>query len=406
MLTIILAFILLSRQQKKLLIAKLRLEQTETAAREQAALTEKVHRENAALQAKCAAMDRQLKERDIFLEASRRQIEQRFEVLAGEILSEKGSLINQHHESSLNLLLQPFKDQLQEFKQRVDAIYDQESRDRQAIILEVQQLKKLNEQLRSDAVNLTEALQGKVKLQGQWGEMLLERILEESGLRKGKEYTTQETLYTEKGQRRQPDVIIRLPEDRHLIVDAKVSLKAFTLAYAEKNNEKRNFYIRKHLASVKKHINILSEKRYHRLCGITTLDFVFLFIPVEAAFQMAVHHEPTLLTHALGKQIILCCPSTLLATLRTVHTLWKRAEQNQNGLRIAKQAGNIYDKLVGFVESFEEVGIRLNQSQQAWQLARKRLATGRGNVLTSAEHLKELGVQSDKELTTVIKHEP
>ncbi|WP_051305365.1 DNA recombination protein RmuC [Desulfogranum mediterraneum] len=365
-----------------------------------------LNRENAGLQAGYEGMEQQLAERELILTQVQRQLEQRFELLAGEILTEKSALINQQHESTLKLMLDPFHSQLHAFKQRIDQIHDLESRDRVSVIQELQNLRQLNQRLSADAVNLTQALQGRTKLQGQWGEMILEKLLEDSGLRKGVEYRTQVNLQTAAGNKRQPDAIVYLPEEREIIIDAKVSLKAFSLAHGEEEGERRQRFIGQHLDSVKKHISLLSDKQYHQLAGLNSVDFVLLFIPVEAAFQLAMERDHSLLATASRRQIILCSPSTLLATLRTINYLWRQEEQSRNGLMIAKQAGNIYDKLVGFIATFEEIGSRINQSQQAWQLAKKRLTSGKGNLIRRAEQLKELGVQTDKDLAAVLKESP
>jgi DNA recombination protein RmuC len=385
-------------EQQQLLIDRLR--QERDILRQE---HETLGRDNAGLRARCSGMANQLEERELLLAATQRQVEQRFELLASEILTEKSSLINHQHESTLKLLLSPFHKQLQEFQHKVDDVYDRETRDRVAITTEIQHLRQLNERLSNDAVNLTEALQGKNKLQGQWGEMVLEKILEESGLRKGVEYTTQVSLHTESGSKRQPDVIVHLPGKRDVIIDAKVSLKAFTQAHSENDEKRRRKYELRHLDSVKRHVTSLSSKQYHQLKGVSSMDFVLLFIPIETAFQKTLENDPEILSRSMRKQVVLCSPSTLLAILRTIQHLWRLDEQNRNGLIIAKQAGNLYDKFVGFIETFEEIGTRLHQSQQAWHLAKKRLSSGNGNLIKRAEHLKELGVQTDRELTEALK---
>lgn len=408
------------RLRRRLLRTELGLEQCIRENSRQEELTQRLRRErdelrqayeglgrdNGALRARCSGLEDLLEERDLLLEATQRQIEQRFEFLASDILTEKSSLINQQHESTLKLLLSPFQKQLQEFHRRIDDVYDREARDRVAMIKEIEQLRQLNLRLSNDAVNLTEALQGKNKLQGQWGEMILEKILEESGLRKGREYSPQASLQTTSGSRRQPDVIVHLPQQRDVIIDAKVSLKAYTFAHTEQDQQQRKRLIDRHLSSINKHISSLSGKHYHQLEGANSLEFVLLFIPIEGAFQMALEHDATLLTRATRKQIVLCSPSTLLAILRTIHHLWRIDDQHRNGLIIAKQAGNLYDKFVGFVQTFEQIGVRLDQSQQAWSLAKKRLSSGQGNLILRAERLKELGIQTERELADALKESP
>ncbi len=417
LLTPFLVLLLVGRIRRQLLVTQIRFDRLSQDTEQQQLLIDRLRqerdilrqehetlgRDNAGLRARCSGMANQLEERELLLAATQRQVEQRFELLASEILTEKSSLINHQHESTLKLLLSPFHKQLQEFQHKVDDVYDRETRDRVAITTEIQHLRQLNERLSNDAVNLTEALQGKNKLQGQWGEMVLEKILEESGLRKGVEYTTQVSLHTESGSKRQPDVIVHLPGKRDVIIDAKVSLKAFTQAHSENDEKRRRKYELRHLDSVKRHVTSLSSKQYHQLKGVSSMDFVLLFIPIETAFQKTLENDPEILSRSMRKQVVLCSPSTLLAILRTIQHLWRLDEQNRNGLIIAKQAGNLYDKFVGFIETFEEIGTRLHQSQQAWHLAKKRLSSGNGNLIKRAEYLKELGVQTDRELTEALK---
>ena len=409
--------ILLGRCQRRRLILGLRLEQKE---KEFALLGEELDRlrqernqlarecreidiENASLQTACNVMRQQVEERATLLAQTRRQIEQDFRLLTGEILNEKEQTLNRRHESTLNALLRPFHDQLTEFKRRVEDVHDREARDRVSMLREIHHLKELNQQVSTEAANLAEALRGKSKLQGLWGEMVLSRLLESSGLRNGREFAVQVHLKGEDGAAYQPDALVYLPENRTVIIDAKVSLKAFANAHQAVDEAGRTTCIRQHLDSIRKHVASLSGKQYQRLTGFGSLDFVLLFIPIEGAFQLAVEQDPELLVHAMSRKVILASPSTLLAILRTIHHLWRMDEQNRNGLAIAKQAGNLYDKLVGFAEAFEEIGLRFNQAQQAWHTARNRLVTGQGNIIARTEALKELGVQPAKDLPAALK---
>ena len=409
--------ILLGRCQRRRLILGLRLEQKE---KEFALLGEELDRlrqernqlarecreidiENASLQTACNVMRQQVEERATLLAQTRRQIEQDFRLLTGEIMNEKEQTLNRRHESTLNALLRPFHDQLTEFKRRVEDVHDREARDRVSMLREIHHLKELNQQVSTEAANLAEALRGKSKLQGLWGEMVLSRLLESSGLRNGREFAVQVHLKGEDGAAYQPDALVYLPENRTVIIDAKVSLKAFANAHQAVDEAGRTTCIRQHLDSIRKHVASLSGKQYQRLTGFGSLDFVLLFIPIEGAFQLAVEQDPELLVHAMSRKVILASPSTLLAILRTIHHLWRMDEQNRNGLAIAKQAGNLYDKLVGFAEAFEEIGLRFNQAQQAWHTARNRLVTGQGNIIARTEALKELGVQPAKDLPAALK---
>lgn len=234
--------------------------------------------------------------------------------------------------------------------------------------------------------------------------MILSRLLESTGLRAGSEYEVQVAHTGENGQMLRPDVLVHLPDERTIIIDAKVSLNAYQDAYNAEDETAQQAFIRQHVESVKKQINLLAGKQYHQLMDAGSLDFVLLFIPIEGAFQMVVEQEPDILVASMQKKVILTSPSTLLAILRTIHHLWRLDEQNRNSLTIAKQAGNLYDKFVGFAEAFEEIGARLKQSEQAWHTARNRLATGQGNLITRAEELKQLGVQTSKNLPDSLRH--
>lgn len=357
------------------------------------------------LQSDLAGTHRLMKEQEALVETTRGRMEQDFQLLAARILTEQGEQLSNQHASGLQALLEPMREQLQTFRQRVEDVYDKDSRDHAALRREIELLRDLNQQLSTDALNLTQALQGKSKIQGQWGEMILEKLLEDSGLRKGTEFETQVGVHNEQGRLRQPDVIVHLPRKREIIIDAKVSLKAWALAAHEQDPKKQQKLLKQHLQSLHNHIKGLSGKEYHRLPGISTLDFVLLFIPAEGAFQAAVTLEPDILTLAMRKKVILTGPSTLLAILRTIHHLWRMDEQGRNSLTIAKQAGNLYDKFVGFVEAFEEIGFRLEQSQQSWQTARKRLVSGRGNLVGRIESLKELGVQPNREVPETVRNQ-
>jgi DNA recombination protein RmuC len=356
----------------------------------------------ASLQTTLEEKNKQVEARNKLLETTRAEMEKNFQILAERIFTEKGTTISRNHQEELTRLLLPVREQLSEFKKKVEDVYDRETRDRVSLVKEIQHLKTLNQQISEDAVNLTNALKGQSKVQGLWGEMILEHLLENSGLRQGHEFEVQVPLKDKNGQMRIPDVLVRLPGNREIIIDAKVSLKAYEKVCRTDGRDEEKRFIQLHIDSIKQHIRGLAEKQYHLLEGINSLDFIILFVPTEGAFQTAISSEPELLTAAMQKKIILASPSTLMAILRTVHHLWRQEEQTRNSLTIAKQAGNLYDKFIGFLESFEEIGARLQQTQSAWEVARKRLVEGRGNLVSRAESLKELGVQSSKTLPSSI----
>jgi DNA recombination protein RmuC len=326
------------------------------------------------------------------------ELSNRFKVLANDILEDKSKRFTEQNQANLNQLLEPLKDKIKEFQGQVHEVYVKEGQDRSALAEQVKQLMALNNQLSKDAHNLTSALKGQAKVQGNWGELILERVLEASGLRKGHEYDVQESHAREDGSRAQPDVVVHLPEDRHLIVDAKVSLKAYEEFANGETDHQRDIALKRHLDSVRGHINELSEKNYQHIYGLKSPDFVLMFIPVEPAFMLAIAHDSDLWHDALQKNVMLVSPSTLLFVLRTVAHLWRQEQQNRNAQEIARRGAELYDKLAGFVEDLDNLGVKLQQAQKAYDGAYGKFTGGRGNVIRQAEMLKELGVKPAKHL--------
>lgn len=371
-----------------------------------------LHEENRALTAELAVQQAMLEEknnqvaaRSELLETTRGDMEKNFQILAERIFTEKGTTLTRNHQEELARLLQPVREQLGDFKKKIEDVYDLETRDRVSLGKEIEHLKTLNQRISEDAVNLTNALKGQSKVQGLWGEMILEHLLENSGLKAGHEFEVQVSLKDRNGQPRMPDVLVRLPRGREVIIDAKVSLKAYERMCRTDDRDEVRLFTQQHIDSIRQHIRGLAAKQYHLLEGINSLDFIVLFVPTEGAFQTAVTTDPELLTAAMQKKIILASPSTLMAILRIIHHLWRQEDQTCNSLAIAKQAGNLYDKFIGFLESFEEIGVRLHQTRSAWEVARNRLVAGKGNLVSRAEGLKELGVQSNKTLPASIQAE-
>ncbi|XOF33616.1 MAG: DNA recombination protein RmuC [Candidatus Electrothrix sp. YB6] len=403
---------LANRGQRTSLQLSLRLEQAEQATRQTAQEVDRLRSERDTLRQQKGELERDnigleaflhetraiAGERQQFLTKSREQMEEDFQNLSRRVLAEQGRVLQEQHAGGLENLLLPVREQLHAFRSKVEDVYERESRDRLSLVKEIEHLKQLNDRISREAVDLTRALQGTNKLQGQWGEMVLERLLEESGLRPGSEFVAQASLRDDQGRLKQPDVIVFLPENRAVVIDAKMSLNSYVEAGRTEDAKEQEQHLRRHIASIQQHVNGLSKKEYQYLPDLTSLDFVLLFIPVEGAFQAAVSRQPDLLTRSLRRRVILASPSTLLAVLRTIHHLWRMDEQNRNGLLIAKEAGKLYDKFVGFVEAFTEVGKRLDQAQQSWQVAEKRLCTGKGNLIDRAEALKMFGVQPSKDL--------
>ena len=326
------------------------------------------------------------------------QLSNRFKSLASEILEDKSKRFTEQNQTNLNQLLEPLKVKITEFQGKVQEVYVQEGKDRSALAEQVKQLMALNNQLSKDAHNLTSALKGQAKTQGNWGEFILERVLETSGLRKGHEYDVQESHTRDDGTRAQPDVVVHMPEDRHLIVDAKVSLKAYEEYANAETDHQRDTTKKRHLDSVRGHIKELSVKNYQQLYGLKSLDFVLMFIPVEPAFMLAIAHDSELWQDAWKKNVLLVSPSTLLFVLRTVAHLWRQEQQNRNAQEIANRGAELYDKLAGFVEDLDNLGAKLQQAQKAYDGAYSKFTGGRGNVIRQAEMLKELGVKPAKQL--------
>jgi DNA recombination protein RmuC len=332
------------------------------------------------------------------LQNAKVELTNQFKLLANEILEDKSRRFTEQNQLNINLLLEPLKLRITEFQGQVREVYVQEGKDRSMLAEQVKQLMLLNHQLSRDAHNLTQALKGQSKTQGNWGELILERVLEASGLRRGFEYDVQLSHTRADGTRAQPDVVVHLPEDKHLIIDAKMSLNAYE-EYANSDNElQREAALRRHLISVKNHIRELSGKNYQQLYALKSLDFVLMFIPVEPAFMLAIANEGELWQEAWSRNVLLVSPSTLLFVVRTVAHLWRQEQQSRNAQEIANRGAELYEKLAGFVEDMEGLGLKLQQAQKSYDGAYNKLTGGRGNVIRQAEMLKELGIKPGKQL--------
>jgi len=338
-----------------------------------------------------------LTEQKIEVEELQQKFTKEFENLANKIFEEKTEKFSEQSKANLSEILNPLKERITEFQSKVEET-NKESIDRFAALRQqLFTLKEMNQQMSSDAQNLVKALKGDTKAQGDWGEIQLERILERSGLRKGEEYTIQESFTTEEGRKR-PDVIINLPEEKKIIVDSKVSLISYEKFVSAEDEDQKNIHIKSYIDSVKKHIKELSEKQYQNLFNAGSLDFVLMFIPIEPAFSLAIQYGENLYVDAYDKNIIIVSPSTLLATLRTIANIWKQEHQNKNVLEIAKQSGALYDKFVAFTEDLISVGNRLDQAKGSYVDAMKKLTDGSGNLVRRAEKIKELGAKTSKQL--------
>lgn len=326
------------------------------------------------------------------------QLNLEFQNLANKILEEKSLKFTEQNKTNIEQVLNPLREQLGDFRRKVEDVYEKESKDRMSLFHEIGSLKALNQRISEDAVNLVNALKGNTKTQGNWGEVILERVLEESGLRNGHEYETQGSFTTEEGQRFRPDVIVHLPDKKDIVIDSKVSLTAYERYCSADNDIERQAALKEHITSLRNHVRGLSGKRYEDLPGLKTLDFIFMFMPIEAAFIVAVETDRDLFREAFDQNIIIVSPSTLLASLKTVHNIWRYERQNQNALEIADRAGALYDQFVAFEDALSDVGDKLGKAQNAYDTAHKRLISGKGNLVNRVEQIKKLGAKAKKSL--------
>lgn len=340
----------------------------------------------------------QAEEKLELIKEARVSMQDGFKNLANEIFESKQKEFKEQSREHLSGVLDPLHEKIKSFEKRVEQTYTNEAKERFSLVKELKNLQDLNSRIAQDAVNLTNALKGENKTQGIWGEVVLEKVLEKSGLEKGREYEVQVSLKNEEGKRLQPDAIVRLPEDKDVIVDSKVSLTAYERFCSTEDEVERAEALKLHIASLRQHIRQLSAKDYQALEGIRTLDFVLLFVPIEAAFSVAVTEDAELFSDAFSRNIVIVAPSTLLATLRTIQNIWRYEQQNKNAQEIATRAGALYDKFVNFVADLELIGSRLESTQTAYQDAFNKLASGRGNLVKRAEDMKALGAKVSKSL--------
>ncbi|WP_185073782.1 DNA recombination protein RmuC [Pseudomonas protegens] len=351
----------------------------------------------ASLQAELREQQESHQQRLTDLQGSRDELRAQFAELAGKIFDEREQRFAETSQQRLGQLLDPLKERIQSFEKRVEESYQAEARERFSLAKELERLQQLNLRLSDEATNLTRALKGQ-KTQGNWGELILERVLEHAGLEKGREYQTQVSLKGPDGERFQPDVLIMLPGDKQVVVDSKVSLTAYQQYVGSDDPQIAQAALKQHVLSLRNHVKGLAGKDYKRLEGLHSLDFVLLFVPIEAAFSAALQAEPNLFQEAFDRHIVIVSPTTLLATLRVIDSLWKQERQSQNAREIAERAGWLYDKFVLFIQDLDEVGNRLQQLDKAYSAARNKLTEGRGNLVSRSEQLKLLGARASKSL--------
>jgi DNA recombination protein RmuC len=353
---------------------------------------------NAELQTRIVEQERSTQEKIALLQDAEAKLKTQFENLAGKIFEERGKTFAEQNKTSIDHLISPLREQIGEFKKRIETVYDNENKDRVSLREEISALRRDTSKLNQDALNLTLALKGDRKTQGNWGEMILEKVLERSGLRKGIEYETQGGYRDGDNRLFKPDVIIRLPDNKDLIIDSKVSLSAYERYCATEDDQERQTAIKQHATAVREHIRALSGKDYTSLQGIKSLDFVLLFMPIEAAFVAAFQNDEALFTDAFDHKIVVVTPTTLLATLRTIENIWRYERQNENARILADKAGAVYDKVCGFVEELDKLGKQLSQVHGTYDTVMNRLTHGHGNLIRQAKSFAELGVKVKKTL--------
>jgi len=354
--------------------------------------------QNAVLQSKYDSEIQSSKEKIELLQNAKDELSNEFQNLSNKIFEDKSKQFSSLNKEQLELLLQPFREQIANFSKEAKEQFEAELKDRHLLKNELMRLKEMNAQLADEALNLTRALKGENKTQGNWGELVLENILEQSGLREGVEYELQASRKSQEGKNYRPDVIIHMPQNRDIIVDSKVSLSAYERFVNEDETDRKNRYLKEHIASIASHIKELSAKKYEDLEGVNTLDYVLMFMPIEGAFLLALEEDGEFFKRAYDNNILVVSPSTLLVTLRTIEHIWRTQRQEEHAKLIAKEAEAMVDKLIGFIEELQKVGLSLSKAQESYDTALGRLYKGKGNVIRRVEKIVDLGLKPKKSL--------
>jgi DNA recombination protein RmuC len=358
--------------------------------------SEKLNSENSSLKSDYSNFQQKLDEQKGELEKLHEKFEETFENLANRIFEEKTNKFSEQSKSNLAEILNPLKEKITEFQSKVEETNKESIKGNASLREQLSMLKDMNQQITQEAKNLTDALKGQSKTQGNWGEFILESILEKSGLVKGREYVVQQSLTAESGKRFQPDVIIKLPENKSIVIDSKVSLVAYEKFISSEDESEKQVALREHINSIRSHIKNLSSKNYQNLYQLQSLDFVLMFMPVEPAFALAVQNDQSIFNDAFEMNIVIVSPSTLLATLRTISSIWRQENQNKNALEIARQAGSLYDKFVNFYNDLLDVGKKMDSAKDSYENAMKKIHDGRGNLISGVEKIKQLGAKTSK----------
>jgi DNA recombination protein RmuC len=359
---------------------------------------EKLISEKSTLVSELKSLDAKLTENKGEVEKLNEKFTKEFENLANKILDEKSLKFTTQNQENIKNILNPLQEKIKGFEDKVEKTHKESIDYHAALRQQILGLKELNQQMSKETLNLTKALKGDNKIQGNWGELVLERVLEKSGLEKDREYFVQQSFTNDEGRRILPDVVIHLPDNKKMIVDSKVSLVAYEQYINEEDETLKERFLKEHVASLKRHVDQLSDKKYEDIYKIESPDFVLLFIPIEPAFAIALNADTYLYNKAFEKNIIIVTPSTLLATLRTIDTMWNNEKQQRNALEIARQAGALYDKFQGFLIDLIGIGKRIDESKKEYSNAMNKLVEGRGNIITSVEKLKKMGAKAKKSL--------
>lgn len=360
--------------------------------------SEKLTSENSSLKSDYANLQTKLNEQKTEIENLQEKFTKEFENLANKIFEEKGNKFSEQNKEKLSEILNPLKEKISDFEKKVEETNKESIRGHASLKEQLQMLKEMNQQITLEAKNLTTALKGQSKTQGNWGEFILESILEKSGLVKGREYVVQESITAESGRRFQPDVIIKLPENKSIVIDSKVSLVGYEKFVSSEDEHEKQLALREHINSIRSHIKNLSGKNYQNLYQLESLDFVLMFMPIEPAFAVAVQSDASLFTDAFEQNIVIVSPSTLLATLRTISSIWRQENQNKNAIEIARQSGEMLDKFAAFVDDLISVGKGLVATKDNYDKAMNKLTEGRGNLISRTEKIKKLGAKASKSL--------
>ncbi len=377
---------------------KLVVENAENKLQDERRKSETLNKSLSSTETENSNLKQKLAEQKGELEQLNQKFTKEFENLANRILEEKSNKFTEQNKTNLDIILNPFKDKLKDFEQKVDQAYKSESAERITLKTEIKNLVELNKQISEEANNLATALKGDNKQQGNWGELVLEKILERSGLKEGDEYKREVTTVNTNGEKIRPDVVIFLPDNKHIIVDSKVSLIAYEACVNAVTPEERDRYLKQQIESLRSHIKLLSEKNYQTSADFETPDFVLLFVPIESSFILAMQTDVELFNFASDKKIFVVSPSTLLVSLRTIAAIWKQERQTRNAIQIAEEGGKLYDKFVAFYDDLKNVGKKMDDAKEGYVDAMKKLYDGSGNLVKRAEKMRELGAKTTKQL--------